>query len=75
MSEILATETDLSTCLASMVSYEEIAEKLGVQKSTTWHWKSAGILPEPAGELGGRPVWGRKDIVQWAHSTGRTTIH
>lgn len=69
------SEIDVGECLANLVSYEEMTQMFGVQKSTVWRWKSMGMLPEPAGELGGRPVWERSTIEEWASRTGRTITY
>jgi predicted DNA-binding transcriptional regulator AlpA len=61
--------------LAQLVSYEEIAQLLGVQKATVWRWKSTDALPEPVGQISGQWLWTREAIVEWAHSTGRTIIY
>lgn len=63
---------DVRFCLENLVSYEEIAELLSVQKATVWRWKSVGMLPEPVGAISGRHIWLRSTILEWAEATGRT---
>lgn len=67
-------EVDVDDCIANLVSYEEIAALLGVQKQTVWRWKSVGTLPEPVGSISGQWLWTREGIIEWARSTGRTII-
>lgn len=70
-----ATATDIKACLDQLVSYEEIAAMLGVQKATVWRWKSTDVLPEPVGQISGQWLWTREAIIAWASSTGRTIIY
>lgn len=74
LSEAMPPHARLASELTRMASFEEVAEMCNVQKSTVWKWKSLGILPDPLGELSGRSIWSREEIVEWAHSTGRTII-
>ena len=74
MSNGTVPDVDVSACLANLVSYEEIASLLGVQKATVWRWKSTGVLPEPSGEISGQWLWTREAIIEWARQTGRTII-
>lgn len=67
-------DTDIADCLLQLVSYEEIAALLGVQKATVWRWKSTDVLPEPVGKISGQWLWTREAIIEWAISTGRTII-
>jgi len=68
-------EVNLEDCLANIVSYEDLAEMFGVQKATTWRWRSTGVLPPPDGTVGGRAIWARSTIVEWASRNGRTIIY
>lgn len=70
----MTPEINVNDCIACLVSYEEIAHLLGVQKATVWRWKSTGVLPEPAGQISGQWLWTREAIIEWARLTGRTII-
>lgn len=67
--------TDITEALQQLVSYEEIAAMLGVQKATVWRWKSTDVLPEPVGQISGQWLWTREAIIEWAISTGRTILY
>lgn len=67
--------TDITEALQQLVSYEEIAAMLGVQKATVWRWKSTDVLPDPVGQISGQWLWTREAIIEWAISTGRTILY
>lgn len=67
--------TDITEALQQLVSYEEIAAMLGVQKATVWRWKSTDVLPGPVGQISGQWLWTREAIIEWAISTGRTILY
>ena len=69
------TDSIVEAVLAQLVSYDEIAALLGVQKATVWRWKSTDVLPAPVGQVGGQWLWTREAIISWAMSTGRTIIY
>jgi excisionase family DNA binding protein len=54
------------------VGLAEIAERLGVTRSTVDQWRHRGVLPEPRWTVGGRPAWDWTTIAEWAKDTGRT---
>lgn len=54
------------------VGLAEIAERLGVERSTADMWRHRGVLPEPRWTVGGRPAWDWADIAAWARETGRS---
>lgn len=66
---------DITEALQQLVSYEEIAAMLGVQKATVWRWKSTDMLPDPVGQISGQWLWTREAIIEWAISTGRTILY
>ena len=41
---------------------QQIAESLGVSKSTIWRWVSEGRLPEPFKLAGRTTVWCAEDV-------------
>ncbi len=63
------------------VGIVEIAERLGVQRSTVDKWRERSSplspdflpvpLPKPKWIVGGRPAWSLADIERWARKTGR----
>jgi predicted DNA-binding transcriptional regulator AlpA len=67
--------TDITEALQQLVSYEEIAAMLGVQKATVWRWKSTDVLPDPVGQISGQWLWTREAIIEWAISTRRTILY
>ena len=75
MTTIDVTPETIATILTQLVSYEEIAAMLGVQKATVWRWRSTDVLPEPIGQISGQWLWTREAIIAWASSTGRTIIY
>lgn len=69
------TNTDQAVPLNQLVSFEEIGEMLGVQKSTVWAWSSRGKMPDPAVVVSGHSLWTRTEIEQWASQTGKTITY
>ncbi len=57
--------------VADPVGIKEIAERLGVQRTTVDRWLQRKILPPSAWIVGGRPAWEWADIEDWARATGR----
>jgi predicted DNA-binding transcriptional regulator AlpA len=53
------------------VGLVEIAERLGVERTTAVKWNQRGLLPEPAWTVSGAPAWDWAEIEAWAKSTGR----
>lgn len=53
------------------VGLVEIAQRLGVRRTTADVWRNRGLLPEPRWTVGGRPAWAWADIEKWAKETGR----
>lgn len=53
------------------VGIVEIAERLGVKRTTVDVWLYRGLLPEPKWTVGGRPAWDWRDIERWARDTNR----
>jgi predicted DNA-binding transcriptional regulator AlpA len=49
----------------------EIAQRLGVQRTTVDQWRQRKLLPEPDWTVGGRPAWRLGTILAWARETGR----
>lgn len=65
------SDPTVTDCLDALVSYEEIAEMLGVKKATVWRWRSTGVIPEPDGTISGQPLWQRERVIAWAFETNR----
>lgn len=59
--------------VADPVGLSDIADRLGVSRDTTKHWKLRGVLPAPKWTVSGRPVWDWPTIERWARKTGRLT--
>ena len=57
-----------------LVGAAEIAERLGVKRSTVVHdWRRRHpAFPEPVARLRAGLVWAWPDVEKWAKSTGRT---
>lgn len=53
------------------VGIVEIAERLGVERSTVDKWRERDLLPAPDFSVGGRPAWNWQNIKRWARKTGR----
>jgi hypothetical protein len=55
-----------------IVGLNEIADRLGVERSTPDRWRYRGLLPEPRLIVSGTPLWDwDNDIEPWARRTGR----
>jgi phosphoribosylaminoimidazole-succinocarboxamide synthase len=53
------------------VGLAEIAERLGVKRTTAVMWRQRGLLPAPRWTVSGAPAWDWTDIDAWARRTGR----
>lgn len=51
---------------------DELAELLSVSRGAIRQWRHRGLLPAPAFELSGMPIWTLGAIRTWAAETGRT---
>lgn len=51
----------------------EIADSLGRARPTVDGWRLRRLLPEPDGQVGGRPAWWPETISEWAKATGRAS--
>lgn len=54
-----------------LVGLVEIAGICGVEKETTYRWRSRNVLPDPLDTVSGTPIWWRDEIERWARQTGR----
>ena len=60
---------------ADLVGVEEIADRLGVARSTVSGWHSRGLLPNPLGIVSGRTsVWEWADVEAWAREVGASSL-
>jgi prophage regulatory protein len=51
-----------------IIKPQELAQQLGMSKSSLWRWQKAGILPEPI-KFGNRVLgWRKATILQWLDS-------
>ena len=53
------------------VGIPEIAQRLGVKRSTVDMWGYRKLMPEPTWQVGGRPAWNWPDIKAWAEQSDR----
>lgn len=53
------------------VGIPEVAERLGVKRSTVDQWRQRDLMPAPQWTIGGRPAWNWGDIEIWAEGTDR----
>ena len=53
------------------VGLAEIADRLGVKRTTVDIWRNRERLPQARWTVGGRPAWNWPDIETWAKETGR----
>lgn len=51
---------------------DAVAARLDVESETVRKWIQRDLLPAPAMQVNGRPVWWPLDIDQWAAATGRS---
>jgi predicted DNA-binding transcriptional regulator AlpA len=56
------------------VGIKEIAERLGVRRTTVDQWLQRKLLPDSTWTVGGRPAWEWSEIEAWAKATGRTIV-
>ena len=57
---------------SELVGRVEIAEMLGVVRQYVHRLsREDPSFPEPVAEVGGRPIWKKADIENWAKTTGR----
>jgi predicted DNA-binding transcriptional regulator AlpA len=48
-----------------LIGLRGVQQVTGVKRSTVDSWKRRGVLPEPATEIDGDPVWYEADIRTW----------
>jgi len=53
------------------VGIVEIADRLGVERTTVDQWRQRGVIPQPRWTVGGRPAWDWETITAWAQATSR----
>jgi hypothetical protein len=52
----------------------EIAERLGVQRTTVERWRQRNLgFPEPSMVVSGTPIWPWPKVLAWFQARGRTT--
>lgn len=58
------------------VGATEVAELLGVQRTTVEQWgqRPSSGFPAPEWTVGGRPAWRQSTIMTWARETGRVDL-
>lgn len=49
----------------------EVADFLGVKRTTVHQWQFRGLMPEPSWIVNGAPAWNMNDIIGWAVATDR----
>lgn len=67
--EMTSTAPDTVAAVEDLVGVTDIAQRLGVAVNTAWRWSKGERgkdFPEPAGRIGGRPVWKWRDVEKWA---------
>ena len=55
----------METPLPTLIRPDELAEWLGVCRSTIWKWTRKGKLPRPIRISDKITAWKREDIEQW----------
>ena len=54
-----------------LVGISEVAERLGVKRSTVDRWRQRDVMPAPGWVLSSSPVWVWGEVEAWARRTGR----
>lgn len=57
----------------AVVGYSELTAIFHhVQTDTAYRWRTRKVLPEPDGQVSGKPAWRLTTILAWASQTNRT---
>lgn len=63
---------NVSRIAAEVTDLDGLARRAGVTYNTAKKWRARGLLPEPAGYVGGNPWWlWTAQLAPWLTSTGR----
>lgn len=54
-----------------LVSNQEIADRLGVQKATVHQWRFRELMPAPDWILAIGPIWRWSTVEDWGRASGR----
>jgi len=61
------SDSQVVDCLA-------VSHMFDVKLNTVYQWRSRGVLPEPAGYVGGQAYWFRGVLTLWGAQTGRRVV-
>jgi predicted DNA-binding transcriptional regulator AlpA len=56
---------------STLIGPKDVADMLGVKRSTVYMWRYYDQLPEPVQVVARVPLWRRGDIIKWAKKTNR----
>jgi hypothetical protein len=56
---------DIEKLLPQLLGVSDVAKLLGWQNKKVSVYKERKSFPDPIGEIGGRPVWWKEDIVKY----------
>lgn len=57
-----------------LLGVTDVAQELGWGKAKVSEYRRRGVLPEPATQIGGRPVWTKKQIEKFKREKGMVSV-
>lgn len=57
-----------------LLGVTDVAQELGWGKAKVSEYRRRGVLPEPATQIGGRPVWTKKQIEKFKREKGMASM-
>lgn len=60
--------------IPQLLGVTDVAEELGWGKGKVSEYRRRGVLPEPATQIGGRPVWTKGQIDKFKQEKGMASV-
>jgi hypothetical protein len=64
----------MTTQIADLIGFSEIADLFGVDKNTVSNWRRRSDFPAPVHELRMGPLWDRNQILEWRRPLTRIML-